>query len=194
MRKDKIADFIGWFLVIFGIFSIVVHFTIGQPIHLLWYCNHMHILAGILILLRKRYWLTAVLSLGLIPVFLWIVDYISHIVFRYNLLGIVDYLYQETNPLLITLIHQHLFVLPLAVIALWLIGGAVKDAWKGSLLYAGILFVISFPFDLKWKLNCVRVSCISFLPNTLPFILLQYVLIFAAIVVSNWILIKITKK
>ena len=80
------------------------------------------------------------------------------------------------------------------ILALWFLGGAVKNAWKGSILYGAILILISLATNPSYNLNCVFKSCITFFPNNIFFIILQFIFMFAAILAANWLLLKYIKK
>lgn len=191
-EKERIAFIIGIFLILIGLINVYFHYVTNSTIILLWFCDHIALLAGILILLRKRYWLNVAINLGLVPVLFWIADYVSQMFFNYRLFGVVDYMFQETNRAIFLLYHQHLFVVPLMILALWLLGGAV-NSWKGSIGYAVVLLLSSFLTSSDYNINCVHKVCISIFPDNIIFILLQYVFIALAAVFSNWLLNKYLK-
>lgn len=192
-KRENSALIVGVFLIILGLINLYFHFINDIEILMLWYCDHIMILGGIAILLKNRYWLTALINVGLFPVLFWIIDYISQAFFKYNLLDIVTYLFEETNRALFLLYHQHLFIIPLMILALWFLGGAVK-AWKGSLLYGSILILISLLANPVYNLNCVSRPCLMFLPSNFISIIIQFALMFIGILVTNWLLIKYIKK
>jgi hypothetical protein len=193
-NKNILLNLIGWFLVLLGIFNAYIHITTDNGLFLLWYCNHISILGGILILLRKRSWLNAVINVGLIPVLFWIADYFSNSMFNYNLFGFVGYVFAEKNPFLFFLYLQHIYVIPLMIFALYLLGGAMKNAWKNSTIYGVFLFGIGWFFDPAYNMNCSRKLCVSFFPNNLLFLVVQYLIMIGFGFLSNWILWKTMQK
>lgn len=192
-REDG-ARIIGIFLIVLGLINIFFHLTTRSSIFLLWYCSHITILAGIVILLKKRYWLNALINVGFFPIFFWIIDYLVWILFDYNLFYIINYVFEETNRALFLLYHQHFFVVPLMILALWFMGGAVKGAWKGSIVYGAVLVLISRFADASYNLNCAHKQCIAFFPDTIFFLILQFVVIILSFVLANWLLVKFLKK
>ncbi len=181
--------FVGIFLVVIGLLNIIFHIIYNRSFFLIWYCNHIALVAGILILLKNRYWLNAIINVGMFPILIWIADYLGYFINGKTLFGASDYVFEETNRAMFWLFHQHLFVVPFMILALWLLGGAVKNSWSGSVLYGLFLFLISLPTDPAYNANCAHKSCIL-LPEGIAFLIIQQIAFVFFFFVSNWLLIK----
>ncbi|MFQ5621685.1 MAG: hypothetical protein ACE5FT_07665, partial [Candidatus Nanoarchaeia archaeon] len=79
--------YVGWLFIAIGLAGIFVNVHLGTAPYILWFCNHTAIVLGIAFLFRSPYWITAEVSVGLIPQLLWGIDYLSKLFFGTHWLG-----------------------------------------------------------------------------------------------------------
>lgn len=189
-KKERILNIIGVVLLLMGITVLVEHSVFGRWQYSVWFCNHAMIISGLAVLFRNRFWLTAMLNWSLIPLSLWVIDFIGKVFFGVYIFRITEYMFDGT--LLAHIISlQHLFTVPLMLYAMYLLGKPARWAWLGTTLHAAILWIISYYIITPdYNINCVHQACISmrWLPGYVhvwPFI---GILMFF---VTNWFLVWI---
>ena len=122
----------------------------------------------------------AELCLGLLPEAYWSIDFLSKLITGKFLFGSTAYMFKNGSFDLFHLYSlQHLLFVPVALLALYWLGGPIKRAWIGSVVHMTILFFVSRLFPVKYNLNNVFNS--SFLPVNFPF----YQILWPIIVLIN---------
>ena len=80
-------------ILFFGVGGMLQYLISGRWQYIFWFCNHASIIIGILILLKNKYWLTAELSLALVPQLVWSIDFFGFLLFKKTIFGITDYVF-----------------------------------------------------------------------------------------------------
>ena len=182
-QKEYILQCIGVVLITWSLLNIFFTVRDGSWQHVFWLSNHIGLVLGSAVLLRKSYWITAELALGFVGEMGWSVDYVGKILFDIHILGSTSYLFVEGYPsTLFFSTLQHLFIIPLGVWALWLLAKPEPAAWKGALFHACVLLLISFPFGVSLNLNCFLESCVSWIP-TFPWYPLFWMIVYFGVFV-----------
>lgn len=147
-------------LFLFGA-TVVVHYFAHELVYLFWFSNHTTLIIGLALLFRSRFWLTAEVALGIIPEILWIADFLSSRFFAYNLFGFTSYLFEPSYSLMqYILALQHLLVLPLAAIALWVMR-PLPGSYFGAFLHGTFLWASGYLLRPQLNINCSYRACIS---------------------------------
>jgi len=135
-----ILDSIGIFLIFISIlrlFFLDGYETLPQ---FLWLCNHIPLVIGIAILFRNSFWLTAEFSFLFAGMLLWDIDFLAYFLFKKVIFESALYIFNATGTMFFYLSTVlHLFTLPLAFTAIWLLKKPEPNAWKGSVVHALVL-------------------------------------------------------
>jgi len=131
--------------------------------------------------------LSQVISLA-IPDLLWTFDFFYTFFTGHNLLGIAGYFIKE-DILGRILSLQHLYVAPLSIVALFILG--VKKDYRILLLSFGeviLIFLLTLIFvPASSGVNCIHVNCTIISLNFLPFPLVWFIFEFGFITLSYFI-------
>ena len=194
-NKNTLLNAIGILLIVFFIIRTIFLINEGSFADIFWLCNHAPLVLGIAILFRSGFWITAEISFVFAGVFIWVADYFSKILFNIHVFGSTDYLFPITNQgffYVTSLVH--LFSLPLAIWALFLINKKEASAWKGAIIHAIILIPFTVYFR-EYNLNCFLEPCISWIPSFYLYPLVAFVGYFILFVIPvNKILVKLLKE
>ena len=197
MRKDKkkhgenkiILFALGIIFLIWGIIAIA-NSLMTEPAQILWFCYLGLVLIGIGIFMGNGGLIGSQIAILGIPLIFWDIDFIYRAVSGLSLLGITDY-FLVNRPILSQLISaQHLFTLPLALYALYLVKVKKTDFWKISIAEVIALFFASYLFSKpESNINCVFRSCVN-VDIGLPYKIEWFLVFFVLIIVINFILSK----
>ncbi len=197
-QKNKInwiLNIIGIILILFFIFRFIALIKGETIIHFFWLCNHIPLIAGIAILARNRFWLTAEISFLFFGFFTWVTDYIAIMFFGVHVSGATTYLFPITDKFFFGVTSVvHFLSIPLMISALYIMKNPAKKAWLGALIHAIILVPIIIYFGREYNLDCFLHPCINWIPNFAlypPIIFLGYFLIF--VIPINYALVKLIK-
>lgn len=162
-QKEAVLDVLGWLFLALGILSVFWHTAFGRWQYAVWFCNHAMLIAGIAVLLRSRFWLTAMLNWALIPVSAWAIDFIARLFFGVFVFRITEYMFvDQWWKHLLSL--QHLFTVPLMLYALHLLGKPSPRAWLGTGAYGLALWITSyFLITPDYNINCAHEACVPWL-------------------------------
>lgn len=162
-------DVLGWVLVALGVLSLATHFLLGNPRHAVWFSNHTFLVMGVAVLLRSRFWVFAELCIGFIPELVWSADYVYRLFTGEFLWNLTNYMFVEGGGF--NWLHlyslSHLLFVPAGLLALFVLGGPVRQAYLGSFVHLVILWPLSMAFGTEYNLNCVFHHCqvLEFLPQ-----------------------------
>ncbi len=190
MAKGQKIRFLGWFFLVLGIISVFWHVVVQDWRYAVWFCNHAMIIVGIAVLNRNRFWLTAMLNWALVPVSLWVIDFVGKLVFGVYIFKITEYMFVE--PWWRHFLgFQHLFTIPLMLYALYLLGKPMKNAWVGTAFHGAVLWIISyFLITPDYNINCAHTSCVPMIiPQTPLYAVLWPIIAIAMFFITNWFLI-----
>lgn len=197
-KRDLFLNMIGIFFISLNVAAVIINILSDTPYNLVWFCNHTAIILGLAFLFRSSFWVMAELSIGFIPQLLWTIDFLSKLIFNKFVFGFTDYMFlPDYNQALYILSWNHVFMLPLALVGLYLLKNPVKDAWKGSLLHGILLIPLSYWIGslVGTSLNCVQKSCIFFIPTSLLYQVLWPPLFFLVVAIpTSLLLYKAFKK
>ena len=197
MEKRKIfLVLIGIFFIVISIIGIIINIVTKTPYNLVWFCNHTTLILGLAFLFRSSFWITAEINIGFFPQLLWSIDFLSKLIFNRFVFGFTDYMFSpHYHKALYILSWNHIFMLPIALIGLYLLDKPPKDAWKGSLIHGIILIPLSYIFAYGTNLNCLHESCLFFIPSNIFYKTLWLPLIMVIfIILMNYILCLVYKK
>lgn len=160
MNKNFFLDLLGYsMLLLFGV-TLFVHYLSHELVYLFWFSNHTTLIIGLALLFRNRFWLTAEVALGIIPELLWISDFLSFRFFAHPLFGFTSYIFEPSYPLMQYLLAlQHLFVLPLTVIALWIMR-PLRGSYFGAFLHSAFLWTSGYLLGSQFNVNCSYHACL----------------------------------
>jgi len=193
VKKDFLLNFIGTFLIIFGLIRVFQLLFFGVPVHVFWLCNHVIIFMGIAILMRKPFLLIGEFCFLFLGQFVWIVAVILYGLFGVIVPGNSAYLIYDGGFINLISVLVHLLTLPLGFWAIILIGKKEKFAWLAGLAHALILLPVLLYFGSNYNLNCFISPCLSFIPS-IPFysiLIIPFYFLFFVIPLNyfiNWII------
>lgn len=194
IKKEKLLNFLGWFLIIISILNLVIKLRYETIIEFFWFCNHIPLVMGISLLFRKYKIFVGEFLLILIPSIIWNIDFFNYIFTGNVLLGDVYYYESITNIFIeIGTGVIHLSTLVFSVLIIFLLKGDFKNSW----IYGGVhgIIIIPFAFLLEGKLfnlNCMVESCIPFIPN-FKFYTIAFIIVYTLVIMIplnlfvNWL-------
>ncbi len=195
MKFDAVF-FIGLIFFVFGIAAIsntLFHIDEGlAPI--LWFSYIGLILLAVGCFRRNGELIASQLCILTIPYLFWNVDFFTYLFSGASVWGTADYIFLEGALIGKIISLQHVFNIPLSLLALSLIGLKRLDFWKISFAEMVILFFVSrFFTSYDQNVNCVYHNCATFdLGLWYP---LQWFLVYGITIFITWfVLIKIFYK
>lgn len=171
----------GWLFLIIGITPFLTFLTFERPEYIVWFSNHTFIILGLALLLKSPFWAFAQLCLGAIPELIWSFDFVFRLLTGAQLWGITEYMFKNGAFDWLHLYSlQHIFFVPAALYAMYLLGGPVRNAWLGSIGQGIVMWGLSFAFSPDLNINCVYYKCLFDLPLyriTWPALILLHVIL-----------------
>lgn len=197
LKTNKLIVFLlGVYFFSLGVLAIVNVLILKNYSGLLWVSYFTLLFIGIGMLFRNSSFILSQLNIILIPLIFWNIDFFYRLITGNSFFGITDYFFvgQKTLGDFITL--QHIYVIPFALYAIYLIGLKKSDAWKISFFEIGIVFIISFLFtSIKENINCVFSSCISFVSiSGILHYFVWFAVFFSMILITNFLIVFIFRK
>ncbi|MCR4285098.1 MAG: hypothetical protein NUV97_03595 [archaeon] len=195
ITKKEILNIIGITLIVISLIRIAILILYSSPIHIFWLCNHIPLIIGIAILFRNSFILSAEIALLFFGSLNWSLDFLSKLLFNKYLLGSTYEIFADLSANSIISIISHLSVLPLALIALFLMNKPEPKAWKISIIHMIILVPISLYFSQSFNINCLARPCVVWMSHSTLypfFIFFGYLLIF--VIPTSIILANLMKK
>lgn len=166
MNKNKILNILGISLLGLFVIRLISLIYVESLTNFFWLCNHVPLVMGITIILRKSKLLAAEISLLSLGSIIWVLDLFSKLLFDTYITGSVDYLFPITDTLFfITTSFVHILTLPLAITAYIIIKQKNPKAWGFSLIHAIILLLPIYLFRKTANLNCMIEPCLEFIPD-----------------------------
>jgi len=187
-------------LIVLGIFFILLSIAAyansiyrGYPGQILWFCYLVILLIGIGMLIQNSTLIVSQLNIMAVPLIIWSTDLLYVFATGNELFGIASY-FLIPGPIIGKIVtSQHLFTLPLAIFALYLIKIKRKDAWKFSFIELGIVFIVTRLITLEeYNVNCVYKNCLNFNVGAASlYPLTWFVLGFSLVILTSFIINKI---
>ena len=186
--KKYVLNALGVFYIFFGILAIWNAYDIGNYSGMLWFCYISLILLGVGMLMRNGYLIASQINILAVPLLMWNIDFLGILFFDREVFHIATYFFEREFFSLANIISlEHLFLLPLALFALWIVGLKRRDAWKLSVVQSlFILFLTLLLTNSEKNINCAFESCFTFLGNFLYIYIL--IILFACIIILTNIL------
>lgn len=194
-KKKFLLNILGWFLIVLGLVRVFQLIFFGEPIHILWLCNHVIIFMGIAILFRSSFWLIAEFSFLFLGQVVWVFGVLIFVFFGIEIPGNSTYLLYDFSFLNLISLLVHFLTLPVGAFAIYLLGKKEKFAWSGGLIHALILVPFALYFGKYYNLNCIYEPCISFIPDFALYSLVLIPVYFALVVFpTNYFINYLLKK
>lgn len=183
---------IGIVFLIFGIASIVNSLYRGNIWQIFWICYAALLLFGVGAICRRELLIGSQLCILFIPVLIWNVDFVYQMISGRALWGITDYMFHGIGISQIISL-QHVFSIPLGMIALQLIRPKRFDFWKIAFVEVIVIFfVVVFFTSSGANVNCVFEPCVPF-PFNFSYRVAWLLGFYGIILLTNLFLWKILK-
>lgn len=149
----------GIFFLLTQLFIIIVNINAQDYSFYYWFCNHTPLLLSIAFFTKKIQVIKGIVSVGLFPQMLWILDLIFN-VFNVTLFGFTSYFFElESTLTIFSILLIHIFTTTIALLLVFL-----QDTKRSSLLYSFIylvlLLIITFLFtNPANNTNCIYEIC-----------------------------------
>lgn len=167
--KNIILTVFGITYVALGLFSFYNAFKYTETAGILWFSYLAFFLIGVGILTRKSELIASQLNIILIPYIVWNIDFLYVLITGNSLLGITNYFFVQ-KPLIAQIItSQHIFTIPISLLAIYFIKIKNKSFWKFSLAQITIFYILIRALSApEENVNCVFSSCLPFqVPETI---------------------------
>ena len=167
----------------------------------IWFCNHTPLLFAIGMFLKEKDFLQGIINVGLLGQFVWVLDFLSQLLFNSHLFGVTRYLFE--NPFSFsTIISILIHILSTFIVLFYTYSH--KPNTKGiiiSIVYMIFLYLFSVLFtNPTYNINCVftiEVCGISFVQvplYTYLWPILTSILVILPTHGLQYLLYKITKR
>lgn len=187
------------FLSVFGVYFIIISalsyyqaIFIGEISPIFWLSYLVMFITGVGFLKKDAYLIGSQINLVLIPYLLWNFDFLYELITKKPFFGITSYFFESRTFIAQLITVQHIIIIPLAVLALYLIKYKRKDFWKISIIQGTIIYFLTRIFsNPKLNINCVFESCLPFQVSQNIYPIFWFFSLFMMIGIVNYILIKI---
>ena len=197
-KGNLIYRLFGAFFIILGILAFINAFLNLESAIPLWFSYFAIFLIGIGILTKKSDLIMIQVNIIAIPLIFWNSDFFYQLITGNSLWGITDYFFiiGFMNSLGNYITLEHIYIIPVAIAFIYLLGISRKDLWKISFLEIAIIFLISFFLSQReMNVNCVFESCISFISLESPYYqILWFFSVFLMIFLTNFLLVFLMKR
>jgi hypothetical protein len=156
--KRSTEIWIGSYFLIVQVLILYLNLGVNNQIFL-WFCNHTPFFFAMGFLFRRFFIAKALLTVGLLPQLLWIIDLLIQIVFGISLFGYTDYLFERNIFGIGIALLIHIFTTTLIFVVL------IKERFDLRTLITGVLY-LSFLWimtismgDSRINPNCVFSLC-----------------------------------
>ena len=153
--KNWTLNIIGVFFVCFGIYAIDYSIYVGQAQWTLWFCYSGMIIIGFGIIIRSVFLIVSQLNILTVPLLFWIGDFFYYLLFQSSRLHVSDYFFEPMAIGARIVSLEHLFLLPLVYLAVYMIGKKPGRAWTLTIIQLVIFFILSRlltspEFNVNW--------------------------------------------
>ncbi len=197
MLKDKprILKLIGIFFILIYLNTAIYLIHSNQYYKFLWFCYIGLIIVAWGVLTNNSYLIMSQINILTIPCILWTCDFFYILFTKKPWINLANRFFFSTDPLMSKLISlQHIYIIPIAILAIYLIKVKKTDAWKLSCLQLVIILILSRLFTPRSKnINCVFHSSLPFLSGNY-YLLKLIVYFFIGILLTDKVLNFIFKK
>lgn len=197
-REDLLFWLFGSYLVLIGMLAFVNAFLHLEDAIPLWFSYIAVFLIGIGVITKNSDLIAIQANIIAIPYIFWNIDFFYQLATSRPLWGITDYFFikEGMNSLGNFITLEHIYIVPVAIGFIYLLGAHRKDLWKISLFeIAAIFFMTFFLSSIEMNANCVFSSCISFISLESPgYQFLWFFTVFIIIFLTNHLLVYLMKK
>jgi len=164
--------FIGLFFILVGAFAFYNGVELFGISGIFWFSYVALFLTGVGIYTKNSSLIASQLCIILIPYIFWNIDFFYVLATGNSLWGITDYFFQP-RPLLAQIISvQHVFIVPISLLAIYFIKLKRKDFWIFSVIQVVLFYFLArILSNLEDNVNCAFQNCMSFYisPEIYPF-------------------------
>jgi len=159
MNKKRIGY--GLLLFCIGLFSLFSAYKNGALHDFAWFSNHTFLILGLAVMFNSRFWVFAELCIGFFSELTWCLEFFYRLFTGVDLWGSTAYMFTDTGINMLQLYSfSHILFVPMAIYALYLLGGPARGAWIGSIVHAALLFNVGMLIDPVFNVNCTHRSCL----------------------------------
>ena len=181
--KSFVLTVIGIIFIALGILAYYNGIKFSGIEGVLWFSYTALFLIGLGILTRNSYLIASQVNIILIPYIFWNIDFFYILITSNSLWGITNYFFEPRALLSQIITLQHVFIIPLSLLAIYFIKLKRRDFWKFSLAQITIFFfIIRIIGSREGNINCVFENClpldISFVPYPVVWFLAYIIMIF----------------
>ena len=192
-QKKKIKNItltlLGLFFIGLGVFAMDYGIYRGNPGWVFWLCYFGMIIIGGATIIRNSYLILSQINILTFPLLFWNIDFIHFLITKQSLWEITDYFFDEMTTAARIISFEHLFLIPLGLLALYLIKINKKGAWKLSLVQLTIFFILSrFFTQIEHNVNCVFTSCWPMFPSDAWHPVRWFIIFSSMIIITHFII------
>lgn len=190
MKYEKFIHYLGIIFIALGIIAFYRGFISSGIAGIFWFSYTALFLIGIGMAAKKPYIIASQINIIFIPYLIWNIDFFYVLITGNSLLGITDYFF-NARPILSQIITlQHIFIIPVALLSIYIYKMKRKDFWKLSVIQIIIFFVAVRSLNPDENINCIFENCLPFAVNTLPYPVIWFSVYLTMIAITNFLLIK----
>lgn len=190
--KTILLIIIGIIFLIYGLFAMGYGIYRGKPDWIFWACYIVMVIIGIGCFMKSGYLIASQLSIVATYLLVWDVDFFYQLIFSKPLWGITNYFFKELLLTARLISLEHLFLVPLALWAIYLAGLKRKDHWKLSILGAMTLIVATLLLTNPiYNVNCAFQSCIPLFSNIPYYSFIWMMVLIITIMINAFIINKL---
>ena len=197
-KGDLLFWLFGAYLILIGVLAFVNAFMHLDSAIPLWFSYIAVFLIGIGVITKNSDLIAIQANILFIPYIFWDIDFFYQLATGNTLWGITDYFFiiGWMNSLGNFITLEHIYIIPVALGFIYLLGMKRKDLWKFSFLEIAIIFLITFFFSSKdMNANCVFESCINFISLGSPYYqIFWFFSVFLMVFLANSLLVFLMKK
>ncbi|HLF53729.1 MAG TPA: hypothetical protein VI544_00965 [Candidatus Nanoarchaeia archaeon] len=161
--KNIILTLFGITYIALGLLSFYNAFKYTETAGILWFSYFAFFLIGIGILTRKSELIASQLNIILIPYIVWNIDFLYVFITGNSLWGITNYFLVQRPLIAQVITSQHIFTIPISLLAIYFIKIKNKGFWKFSLAQITIFYILIRALSTpEENINCVFSSCLPF--------------------------------
>jgi len=190
IKKATILNNLGVFYIVYGIFAIEYAIYRNKPEWALWFCYIGLVVIGFAMLTRNSKLIASQLNLLIVYLAIWNIDFFSRLITGQHIFGTTKYFYEDHLLWPARLVSlEHFFLVPLALVAMYLIAKKIKYAWIISVIQGTTIYVILKLFTSgEHNVNCAFESCFPYVPNDDIYSIRWFVLFLSIIAITQFVL------
>lgn len=168
LKKQIIIQLIGFFILAIGIIATINSTIIYGFQSTLWFCYIGLTILGLAIILKNPFLIVGQLNVLCIPLIIWTIDFFYLAFSNSPLWGITNYFFQPGPAISKLITLQHIFTVPLVVLALFILKTELKQEKLDKIKYSWIfsfaeIFILFFTTKIltnpQLNINCVFKFC-----------------------------------